>query len=188
MSRLCHLIKYEGLQNIEEEILSKSVLDFVKPLLNDIYILMNDINGSHVLRSAICALVGMPVVIERKGKGSKHQHSIALAEPLDKLICPTKFYLNNEVCFSVPEDFHGNKLYLIKVLIAKLIPRKSVIESLGAAVASLLSISSVDLQNLIASPSSCAVLGLLLRVFYSPLIIQVRFVVGKLDSTVACTI
>jgi len=83
------------------------VLSFVNPLLSSVDMMMSDINASHVLRFAICTLTGMPVIKERKGKESKHQHSCTLAEPIEKLIQPNKYYISKEVCFHVPSEFHG---------------------------------------------------------------------------------
>ena len=46
-------------------------------------------------------------------------------------------------------------------------------EILGTAAASLISVNSVELHDLVASSSGCAVMGLLLRILFSP-VIQVR--------------
>ena len=69
--------------------------------------IIKDMNGTHVVRAAIATLTGIPVLSERKGKESKHQHSVPLTEPFDSVMCPTHFYVNKEKCFPVPDDFHG---------------------------------------------------------------------------------
>ena len=51
-------------------------------------------------------LTGIPIVSERKGKGSKHQHSVSLSEPLESLLVPGKFYMDKRKSFGVPEEFH----------------------------------------------------------------------------------
>ena len=85
----------------------ETFLTFVSPLLSGIDTMMSDINASHVLRFSICALTGMPVIKERKGKESKHKHSCTLAEPMEKLVDPNKYYISKDVCFHVPAEFHG---------------------------------------------------------------------------------
>lgn len=74
----------------------------------------------------------LTVVSERKGKESKHQHSISLSEPLESLLEPGRFYVDYKKCFTVPTDFH---------------------EQLGTAGATLLSLTSLELQDLIADTS-----------------------------------
>lgn len=37
---------------------------------------MQDISGTHTIRALFCLLTGMPVVAEKRGRHSKHQHSI----------------------------------------------------------------------------------------------------------------
>ena len=54
----------------------------------------------------LCALTGIPIVSERKGKGSKHQHSVSLSEPLESLLVSGKFYMDKRKSFGVPEEFH----------------------------------------------------------------------------------
>ena len=55
---------------------------------------------------SLCTLAGVPIVSERKGKGSKHQHSVSLSEPLESLLVPGKFYMDKKKAFGVPEEFH----------------------------------------------------------------------------------
>lgn len=48
----------------------------------------------------------------QQGKGSKHQHSVSLSEPLEQLLLPGRFCLSHTVCFGVPTQFHG-KVFII---------------------------------------------------------------------------
>lgn len=67
--------------------------------------LANEINGSHVVRSLLCLLSGIPVICERKGKNSKHQHSVMHSIELsDALVNGT---INTSISFTVPPSFHG---------------------------------------------------------------------------------
>ena len=79
---------------------------FLSLILKEISWLAKELSASHVVRSALCALAGLPIVSERKGKGSKHQHSVSLSEPLESLLVPGKFYMNKKKSFGVPEEFH----------------------------------------------------------------------------------
>lgn len=47
-----------------------------------------------------------------QGKGSKHQHSVSLSEPLETLMSPGNFYIDSKVSFGVPEEFHGKKSWI----------------------------------------------------------------------------
>jgi hypothetical protein len=113
-----------------------------------------------------------------QGKGSKHQHSVSLSEPLDTLIQPGKFYINNSVSFGVPEEFHGkikiyysksfnNNLYFLNHLTPSCTITKR-LDCLGEAVVAILALGAQEIQAMIADSSSCAVLGLLLRILFSP--------------------
>jgi hypothetical protein len=66
LSRLCFILKNEGIGSVEEDSLKQTVLEFVGAMLTEISWLAKDLNASHVIRSVICALAGMPVVSERK--------------------------------------------------------------------------------------------------------------------------
>lgn len=83
------------------------IVDLARPILKEISWLGKEMSASHVLRSLFCLLTGMPVIAERKGKNSKHQHSISLSEPLDSLVEAGRFYISKSVCYSVPAIFHG---------------------------------------------------------------------------------
>lgn len=147
LARLCFILKNEGIGSEDEEFLKTTLLGFLSLVLKEISWLAKELSASHVVRSALCALAGIPIVAERKGKESKHKHAVSLSEPLDSLLAPGKFYIDRTKAFSVPEEFH---------------------EALGEAAASLLTMSTQDLQGLIADSSSCAVVSLLLRILFSP--------------------
>jgi len=66
--------------------LESSVILFCETILKEISWLCKDLCGSHVIRAAICALIGMPLISERKGKAGKHQHAVSLTEPLETLL------------------------------------------------------------------------------------------------------
>ena len=66
--------------------LESSVVLFCETILKEITWLCKDLCGSHVIRAAICTLIGMPVISERKGKTGKHQHAVSLTEPLETLL------------------------------------------------------------------------------------------------------
>lgn len=102
LARLCYILKFEGIGEIEQDRLSSVILALIQPLLDEISWLAKEISASHVIRSALCLLAGMPVIAERKGKSSKHQHSISLSEPLDVVLLKGNFYVDSAVCFPVP--------------------------------------------------------------------------------------
>jgi len=151
LARLCFLLKNEGVAGVDEELLKRTTLGFLSLILKEISWLAKELSASHVVRSALCALAGVPIVAERKGKGSKHQHSVSLSEPLESLLAPGGFYLDKGKAFAVPDEFH---------------------EALGEAAASLLGLGAQELQGLVADPSSCAVVGLLLRVLFAPDLVE----------------
>jgi hypothetical protein len=66
LARLCFILKNEGIGNVNEEELKKSVLGFLKLILNEISWLVKELSASHVVRSALCALAGIPILSERK--------------------------------------------------------------------------------------------------------------------------
>src|SRR5690242_5618546 len=107
IARLCFILKFEDFGDIEASEVRDVIVAFVRPILKEISWLGREMSASHVLRSLFSLLAGMPVIAERKGKNSKHQHSISLSEPLDSLIEADRFYINKSVCFSVPPVFHG---------------------------------------------------------------------------------
>ena len=152
MARLCSLLKFAGVESGEQESeLIEALLAFATPVLAEISWLAKELSASHVIRALICILVGMPVVSARKGKQSKHQHSMELCESLDNLLEPQRFYISKTCTFPVPDEFH---------------------ETLGVGLASLAALSTADLQDLVADSSSSAVLGLAMRVVSCPDLVQ----------------
>ena len=100
-------MKTIGPGDIDADVVTSTILDLIQPILDNMSTLINDMNGTHVIRAAIAVLTGIPVLSERKGKESKHQHSVPLAEPFESIMCPKHFYVNKSKCFSVPDEFHG---------------------------------------------------------------------------------
>ena len=144
LSRLAFLLKQDGGSGEGSEALSaaSAVPSFAAPLLQSLAWLSTEISASHVIRSTVCVLSGLPVVAERKvppcpraicrctclclcmlrhprsltlppcrcsqGKSSKHQHSVALSEPLERLQSDAgRFCIGATCCYPVPAAFHG---------------------------------------------------------------------------------
>ena len=84
-----------------QEKLNETVVSVTELVLKEFSFYASDLNGTHVLRAILCVLAGLPVLAERKGKGSKHQHSIPLSESLESVIIPGKFFFNKDVCCQV---------------------------------------------------------------------------------------
>ena len=147
LARLCSILKFTGIGEIEENIVVSTVLQFVRPILKEIYWLIKEQAASHVVRSILCLLAGMPTISEKKGKGSKHPHSVAFSEPLDSVCDKKKFYVSKNVCFDVPDDFH---------------------EAFGVAILSIVQLSVSQLQDLVADWSGCAVLAIIIRIASNP--------------------
>ena len=66
LARLCYILKNTGIGNVNEEELKKSVLGFIRLILAEISWLVKELSASHVVRSALCALAGIPIISERK--------------------------------------------------------------------------------------------------------------------------
>jgi hypothetical protein len=121
LSRLCHLLKSYDFDNINTDIsdnnenssiitmeqISETVLELLRPIGLEIVWLSKDVSASHVLRSALCLLVGIPVISERKGKNSKHQHSVSHSMLLEAVLTPGMFHIDAQHTFAVPSGFHG---------------------------------------------------------------------------------
>lgn len=143
-SRLCFLLKHQGISTadpdgLSEDSLAQGVAAFVGPVLAEVSWLCKELSASHVVRSIFCLLAGMPCISERKGKGSKHQHSVSLSEPLEVLLEAKRFTVAHNVLFYVPREFG---------------------ELLGGAVAGLVELGAGGLQDLVSDTSSCTVLTL----------------------------
>ncbi len=152
LARMCSLLKGVGVETDEqEELLIEAFTGFARPILAELSWLAKELSASHVIRALICALVGMPVVSERKGKQSKHQHSVDLSEALDSLLEPKRFYISTSKTFNVPKSFRT---------------------MLHEALSSLLTQTTASLQDLVADTSSSAVLGLAMRALMCPKLID----------------
>ena len=166
LARLCSILKFTGIGDVEENVLVSTVLQFVRPIMNEITWLIKEQAASHVVRAILCLLAGIPIISEKKGKGSKHPHSVAFSEPLENVCDKEKFYISKDVTFDVPDDFH---------------------EALGVAVLSVVQLSVSELQDLVADWSGCAVLAIIIRVLCNPDIVMggpelaLRLFQGALD-------
>jgi hypothetical protein len=107
---LCFLFKSQATAGVDDDVLESTVLDFVRDILGAFKYVATEMCGSHVLRSIICLLAGIPVISERKGKSSKHQHSVSLAEPLEKLLHADGYHIDSRVSFGVPSAFQGKQM------------------------------------------------------------------------------
>jgi uncharacterized radical SAM superfamily protein len=79
----------------------------IQPVLEKFSDFACDMNGSHVLRSMLSVLAGIPVIAERKSKTSKHVNSIQISKTLDSMLVSGGFHIDPNSTFPVPEDFHG---------------------------------------------------------------------------------
>ena len=156
IGRVCHLIRSGETYDVENDIIESTVLDFAEPILANFAWLAGEISGSHVLRSVICLLTGMPLISERKSASSKHQHSVPMSEPLDKLIVNDLYYIDKKLCFVVPKGFHGA---LYKTVESSL---------LGDGNGEEKQANSHVLQLMISDTSCCATLVILLRILFTP--------------------
>lgn len=159
ISRLCYIIKFEDYGAFDKplDVVTTTVLAFVSPIMAEMSWLSKELSATHVIRSIVCLLAGIPMISEKKGKGSKHSHSVGLSEPIETLLEPNRFYISKSAGYTVPVSFH---------------------ELLVSSVQNLLdTISSRELQMIIADASGAAVLGLLVRVLSSP------YLVGASDNT-----
>ena len=65
-SRLCYILKYDSLSESDVQAIGESVIAFVSPMMEEMAWLSREISASHVLRSFLCILVGIPTVAEKK--------------------------------------------------------------------------------------------------------------------------
>ena len=77
LARLCSILKVTGVGDVDENVLVSTVLQFVQPILKEITWMIKEQAASHVIRAIICLLAGVPIISEKKGRGSKHPHSVA---------------------------------------------------------------------------------------------------------------
>lgn len=137
------MIQTNGIDEEDADSFEEVVLALLNPLLAEISWLARDVSASHVLRSAISLLMGLPVIAERKGKASKHQHSVSYSVTLDTLLTPGHLTIDRRHFFDVPSGFY---------------------EAIERTIESLSESESSILHELLADTSSCAVMTLLYRV------------------------
>ena len=113
-ARLGFIFKNEGIDDGAERDAVTSIIEVSNDLLqsSQLDLIMSSVCGSHVIRSLMCLLVGLPTIQERRSKHAKHQHGIALTVPMENILVKDQFYFNKDICFSVPTEFHGNLIYL----------------------------------------------------------------------------
>lgn len=137
------MIQTNGIDEEDADSFEEVVLALLNPLLAEISWLARDVSASHVLRSAISLLMGLPVIAERKGKASKHQHSVSYSVTLDTLLTPGHLTIDRRHFFDVPSGFY---------------------EAIERTIESFSELESSILHELLADTSSCAVITLLYRV------------------------
>ena len=138
---MSHLVRFMR-QGETADTLHNVVVSFAAPLIEELPFLAADISGSHVIRSLISLLIGVPVVAEKKGKASKHRHSVALGCPLESITDPALFTIHADHFIDTPPDFERLLIRGIELL---------------------LSLSKSGLLAVCVSPSGSVVLGLLTR-------------------------
>jgi hypothetical protein len=131
---------------------SEKILSVLRPLVSNFASLSQDMNGSHVVRAALSALAGLPVISEKRGKQAKHQHSVPLSRPLASLLAENSFLIDKNNSFPVPDVFHD--LF------------RSLIET------DLLGKRPDELQAIVVDPAGAATMTLLLRILYSRGVIE----------------
>eukprot|EP01031_Cornospumella_fuschlensis_P041104 gene41104-50147_t len=95
----------------------------------------------------LCKKPSLPLVAEKKGKLSKHKHSIGYSEPLESLLEPGHFFISEKKAYSMPPSVQNVLIQALDKLMQK---------------------SSLDLQQCVADTSSCAILTFLLRILSNP--------------------
>lgn len=117
ISRLCFLLNSQDFPDEESEQMSEAVLELLNPIVQEISWLSKDISASHVMRSCFCLLVGIPVIAERKGKGSKHQHSVSHSMTLESMLSPGLFVIDGKFKFTIPDEFPGKEQFCNDIVI-----------------------------------------------------------------------
>lgn len=138
--------------DIDEAIASEKILSVLRPLMSSFISLSQDMNGSHVVRAALSALAGLPVISEKRGKLAKHQHSVPLSRPLASLLAENSFLIDKNNSFPVPDIFHD----LLRSLVET----------------DLLGKRPDELQAMVVDPAGAATMTLLLRILYSRGVIE----------------
>jgi hypothetical protein len=110
-ARLGYLLKVQGIQDLDEDRIVDSVLSVATPILEEVNWLAVDMSASHVLRSILCALSGIPLVSERKGKTARHQHSSPFSEPLECLMEEGRFFISRYRLYFRPSKYQSRLTY-----------------------------------------------------------------------------
>jgi hypothetical protein len=100
-------MKIGDVENVNASQFITIVLGLVQPVLDNFIFFACDMNGSHVLRSMLSVLAGIPVVSERKSKNAKHVTTTSLSQPLETITVPGGFHIDTSCTFPVPIEFHG---------------------------------------------------------------------------------
>jgi len=150
-ARTGQVLKSSGIPEELEGEATRTTLTIAKAILapKTLGLAMKDMCGSHVVRSLVSLLAGIPAVGERKSKHAKHQHSHTLAVPLDALMEPDHFYIAKSAAYEVPEEF-----------------RTCLVEEVVTG--HLLQLSCSELHVCVGNTNSCAVITLLLRILFNP--------------------
>ncbi len=154
LARISKLLKDYHIGGAEEEqALIEAFSGFAQPILQDISWLAKDMSASHVLRAIYCVLAGIPVISEKKGKGSKHKHTVPASEPLESLQATSAkcYYISQEFTFHIPSCFH---------------------DMLRKGTETLIALPTSELQDLAADQGSAALLGVILRILMNPNIVS----------------
>ena len=162
ISRLCYILRTKGIHGhnddndneLDPNELRESFLELINPLIDEISWLIKDICATHVIRAIFSALAGIPVISERKGKNSQHQHSVPYTEFLENILKENngKNCINIDYSFNVPEEFQ------MKLL---------------SAVLNLLKLSSSDLHELVADVSGIIIITIIIIIIVI-IIIHIR--------------
>lgn len=66
ISRLCYFFKEGDLGDLDLNTMETTILEFARPLLHEIHWLGKEMSASHVQRSMICFMSGLPTIAEKK--------------------------------------------------------------------------------------------------------------------------
>ena len=136
-----------------------------------------DTSGSHVLRACVCAMTGLPVVADKKGRNSKHNHSVEHTVPLDELLDERQLLIRPDRFSFEPADAVSG-MCLARSCVCAVFKYALGTECVSTMVNALLSSPLRQLQVLAMDMNGCAFVSLLLRILHSSTI-PVRLVVLK---------
>lgn len=90
-----------------------AIRQFADGLLPDLLQIAHDTSGSHVLRSLVCVMAGLPVIAEKKGRNSKHNHSVEHTVPLDELLDGQQLLIREDkFSYELAEIMNGAKMFV----------------------------------------------------------------------------